>query len=80
MNKQNVFALILLTIVLLAVVSVSGCIGGSDDMHLETQMIQVILSTMMIMTKMITIKTTKMIKTIKMMMTIEGFSFQLNIH
>ena len=31
MNKQNVFALILLTIVLLAVVSVSGCIGWSDD-------------------------------------------------
>ena len=31
MKKQNVFALLLLTIVLLAVVSVSGCIGGSDD-------------------------------------------------
>ena len=31
MNKQNVFALILLTIVLLAVVAVSGCIGGSGD-------------------------------------------------
>ena len=31
MKKQNIFALVLLTIVLLAVVSVSGCIGGSSD-------------------------------------------------
>ena len=31
MNKQNIFAYLLLAIVLLAVVSVSGCIGGSSD-------------------------------------------------
>ena len=31
MTKKNVFALVLMAIIILAVVSVSGCIGESND-------------------------------------------------